>query len=99
MITVSIQTRQSVALEAWKRKEEGSYEDHNKVDTHVYALLCRMGKGKVQFTKEEAETIIRSGWYQSGAWEEEEIKGGHKTMNWIAEIVRKLKNQINENRH
>lgn len=93
-MNITINTRKSAAVYEWMRKEEGSYEDHDRSNSHVFAILCRWG-GKVTLTIEEAEAVIKSGSYQSTAWEEDEIKGGFKTMNIIASYCKKIRAALN----
>lgn len=93
-MNITISTRNSAAIEEWKRKEEGSYEDSNKSQSHVFAILNRFG-GKVTLTKEEAETVLKSGSYQSTGWDDDDIRGGAKTKQIIASYCSKIRAALN----
>lgn len=93
MKTITLTINYSKAIHAWMSKEEGSWEDHNKAESHVFSILSRC-KGRVKLTEEEARTVITSGRYQSTAWEEDEIEGGARTMQTIKTICDKLSNLL-----
>lgn len=93
MNTITVNIKQSDALSEWMRKEEGSYEDHNKSESHVYAILSKC-KGKVKLTEQEANAIIKSGTYHGTAWDDEDIRGGAKTKAGILRIVALVKIEL-----
>lgn len=96
MTTLVINTNKSHAVHEWIMKEWGSYEDHDKSETHVVAILEQFGK-RLRLTEQQAKTLIESGEYQSTSWQPDEISGGQRTMNVIARYVRKLKTLLNNN--
>ena len=91
---ITINTRKSAAISEWQRKEEGSYEDRNRSQSHAFAILNRWG-GKITLTNDEAETLIKSGSYQSTGWDDDDIKGGAKTKQTIASYCKKIREALN----
>lgn len=91
---MKLNTRKSNAVEEWMAKEYGSWEDHKYADNHPYAILKRFG-GKIELTKDEVLTLIKSGQYHSTAWDAEDIDGGQRTINGIAAYVTKLNALLN----
>jgi hypothetical protein len=94
-MNIVINTRKSAAIEAWQAKEKGSYEDHNRSQSHPFAILNRWG-GKLSLTLAETEAIIKSGSYHSTAWDDEDIKGGAKTKTVITSYCKKLREALNK---
>lgn len=86
--------KQSYSLYQWGSKEYGSFEDSGKSESHVYALLQRLN-GTASFNRQELETLIQSGEYQSTAWNDDEIEGGKITKRCIANWVTKFKTLLN----
>lgn len=95
MNTITVNIRQSSAIEEWMMKEEGSYEDSKRSQNHVFAIL-KAFRGNVSLTKEQADTVIKSGNYHSTAWNDDEIVGGARTKKAIAGVCAKIQTALNK---
>jgi hypothetical protein len=94
MKTIVITVNKSAALEEWKMKEEGSFEDHERSESHAFAILSRLGHGKTVLTEQEAKTVLSSGNYHKDAWTNDEIVGGATTKRAIARICEKIASKL-----
>ena len=95
MKTLTFDIRRSKAIEEWKMKEEGSYEDSKRSPDHVFAILNTF-RGKVILTEEQAATVIKSGQYHSTAWNDDEIVGGARTKKAIAAVCAKIQTALSK---
>jgi hypothetical protein len=94
MKKIIVTVNKSAALEEWKMKEEGSFEDHKMSESHVFAILSRFGHGKTVLTEQEAKTVLTSGNYHKEAWTDDEIVGGATTKKVIARICEKIASKL-----
>lgn len=87
---IKIKIPKTKAIDEWMCKEWGSYEDSKKDPNHPCAFLKLAGQ-TVEINNDQLNRLILSGYYQSTAWNEDEIVGGERTMRAISNFVNKLK--------